>query len=139
VKPQNLDAGLLMWNMRRRIASRLPARRVVVGFHFTGAPTTYRGARKFWLVLDRTGIDLCVHDPGFDVDVYVEADLAAIASVWLGDVMWSTAVHAQKILLSGTPAFIRQLPSWLLLSPFAAVPRPSGTERSSTGAAYSAT
>src|SRR5258708_1650319 len=67
VAPQNLDAGHLMWDVRRRIATdRLPSRRVVVRFHFTGVPATHRGARKFWLVLERAGIDLCLRDPGFE-------------------------------------------------------------------------
>ena len=38
IQRQNLDAGLLMWNVRRRIAlDRLPERRVVVHFKFTAS------------------------------------------------------------------------------------------------------
>ena len=36
---QNLDAKLLMWNVRRRLAvDRLPDRRIVVQFDFRGVP-----------------------------------------------------------------------------------------------------
>src|SRR5262245_61259582 len=39
VDPRNLDAGFLMWNMRRRVAvDRLPSRRLVLRFDFTGLP-----------------------------------------------------------------------------------------------------
>jgi DNA-binding HxlR family transcriptional regulator len=125
VQPQNLDAGLLMWNLRRRIATdRLPARRVVVHFNFTGIPATYRGARKFWLMLERSAIDLCLSDPGFEVGIYVDADLGAMAKVWLGDLPFSAALRTKKIRLTGMPDLIRQFPSWLLLSHFAEVPRP---------------
>jgi hypothetical protein len=125
VEPRNLDAGLLMWNVRRRIAlDRLPERRVLVHFSFTGVPGTYRGARKFWLMLERSGVDLCLSDPGFEVDLYVEADLAALAYVWLGDLPFAEAVRTKKIRLSGSAALARQFPSWLLLSHFAQVPRP---------------
>jgi DNA-binding HxlR family transcriptional regulator len=124
IQPRNLDAGFLMWNVRRRIAlDRLPERRVVVCFHFA-VPPAHRGPRKFWLVLESGAVDLCVSDPGFDVDIDVEADLGAMAKVWLGDISFRDAVSAKKIALSGTPALTRQFPSWLLLSPFAAVPRP---------------
>ncbi len=125
VQPQNLDAGLLMWNVRRRIAAdRLPARRVVVHFSFHAVPVTYRGARRFWLLLERSGVDLCVSDPGFEVDIYVDADLAAMARVWLGDMPFSAAVRNKKIRLTGMAGLIRQFPSWLLLSHFAGVARP---------------
>jgi DNA-binding HxlR family transcriptional regulator len=128
VQPQNLDAGLLMWNVRRRIAmDRLPARRVVAHFNFNGIPASYRGARKFWLMLERSGIELCISDPGFEVDIYVDADAAAMSNVWLGDLSFAEAVRTKKIRLSGMPGLIRQFPSWLLLSHFAAVPRPPGS------------
>ena len=130
VQPQNLDAGLLMWNVRRRVAlDRLPERRSVAHFRFTGVPASYRGPRNFWLVLERAGAELCVRDPGFEVDIYVDADLAAMAKVWVGDLAFSEAVRAHQIDLSGMPALTRKFPSWLLLSPFAAVPKPPPVAR----------
>jgi len=79
--------------MRRRIAlDRLPPRRIVVSFKYGGVPARYRGPRLFWLVLERTQAELCIKDPGFEIDLCVEADLAAMAKVWLGDI---TFEHAQ--------------------------------------------
>jgi DNA-binding HxlR family transcriptional regulator len=124
VQPQNLDAGLLMWNLRRRIArDKLPERRVIAHFSYSGFPATYRGPKKFWLILERSGVDVCLSDPGHEVDLYVEADIAAMASVWLGDISFAAALRAKKIRLTGIPALARQFPSWLLLSHFAQVPR----------------
>ena len=135
VQPQNLDAGLLMWNMRRRIAvDRLPERRVVAYFCYTGFPASYRGPRKFWLTLEQSGCDLCLSDPGFEVEVYVDADIAAMAKVWLGDASFSEMVEAKKIRVTGMPAMVRQFPSWLLLSHFAAVPRGQGQSAPSASA-----
>ena len=130
VQPQNLDAGLLMWNVRRRVAlERLPERKVVLHFSYSGFPATYRGPRRFWMILERRGVDLCLTDPGFEIDIYLDADIAAMAKVWLGDVSFADAVRAKKIRLNGPPALTRQFASWLLLSPFAAVPRPSAPAR----------
>jgi DNA-binding HxlR family transcriptional regulator len=127
-RPENLDAGLLMWNMRKRIATdRLPAKRVVVYFSYAGLPQSYRGPRKFWMLLERSGVDVCLDDPGHEVDLYIDADIGAMARVWLGDAQWSEAVRERKVRMTGMPALAKQFPSWLLLSPFAGVPRPAAT------------
>jgi DNA-binding HxlR family transcriptional regulator len=125
VARNNLDAGLLMWNVRRRIArARLPDQRIVVHFAFSGVPAGYRGYRVFWLMLSREQVDLCVDDPGFDVDLCVEADLATLVKVWLGDVTLDAARQAKQVRLNGRKEWVRAFPSWLMLSRFASVPRP---------------
>jgi DNA-binding HxlR family transcriptional regulator len=125
LQPQNLDAGLLMWNVRRRVAlDKLPAQRVVAYFNYSGFPSTYRGPRKFWLILERSGPDVCLHDPGHEVDLYIDADIGAMASVWLGDSAFADAARSKKIRVTGKAALVKQFPSWLLLSHFAATPRP---------------
>lgn len=125
VRPENLNAGLLMWNVRRRMAlEQLPEHRVIASFEFHDLPSGHRGAHKFWLMLERSGCDLCLNDPGHEVDVYVDADLAAMAQVWLGDLSLAAAVREKKIRLSGKPAVARQLLSWLPRSHYAPVPRP---------------
>lgn len=125
VQPDKLDPGLLMWSIRRRIAAeRLPSRRTVVRFDFENVPATCRGPRTFWLLLEPSAIDLCLSDPGMEVDVYVDADLGAMTAVWLGDLSFSAAVRAKRIRLTGMTPLVRQFPSWLLLSHFAGVPRP---------------
>lgn len=127
VERRNLDPGLLMWNVRRRIAADLlPPHRVVVRFKFRGIPAAYRGPRMFWLLLERSQIDLCIEDPGFEVDLYVEADLAAMIRVWLGDVLFETVLRTQEMQLVGRQALVKAFPSWLMLSRFAGVPRPVG-------------
>jgi DNA-binding HxlR family transcriptional regulator len=125
IERDNLDPGFLMWNMRRRIAfDRLPARRVIVRFKYGGVPARYRGPRFFWLMLDRTQSDLCIEDPGFEVDLYVDADLATMAKVWLGDSTFDDAVRSGKLKLTGSRELVKAFPSWLMLSHFATVPRP---------------
>jgi len=122
---RNLDPAFLMWNMRRSIAlDRLPPRSVVVRFKFNGVATAYRGPRIFWLQLERAQADLCMVDPGFDVDLYVESDLAAMAKVWMGDVSFESVLRSNKLRLVGSRDCVKSFPSWLMLSPFIGVPRP---------------
>jgi len=127
VDPQNLDAGFLMWNLRRRMArDRLPPSRTVVRFDFRRIPSCHRGPRTFWLLLERPEVELCIEDPGYEVDLYVEADLTALAQAWLGDVPFSSVLRSGDVELTGSRTLVRDFPTWWLLSPFARVPRPSG-------------
>jgi DNA-binding HxlR family transcriptional regulator len=125
IERDNLDPGFLMWNMRRRIAlDLLPPRRTVVHFKYGGVPVRHRGPRLFWLILENMEADLCIKDPGFEVDLCVEADLAAMARVWLGDITFEHALRSGKVQLTGSRKLAQAFPAWLMLSHFAAVPRP---------------
>jgi DNA-binding HxlR family transcriptional regulator len=125
VDRRNLDPGFLMWNMRRRIeVDRLPPRRVVVRFKFSGVAAGHRGPRIFWLLLEGMQTDLCIEDPGFEVDLHVEADLAAMAKVWLGDLPFESVLRSKEVRLVGPRELVKMFPSWLQLSHFAGVPRP---------------
>ncbi len=127
VERDNLDPGFLMWNVRRRIALHLlPPRRIVVRFKFDGVPVRKRGPRLFWLLIDRAQSELCIEDPGFEVDLHVDADLATMAKVWLGDITFEQGVRSKKIRLTGSRELAQAFPSWLMLSHFAEVPRPTG-------------
>jgi len=121
---ENLDASLLLWNMRRRLAvDRLPDRRVVVRFDFRGVPAG-RGPTTAWLVVTRKDVDVCLKDPGHGVDLVVAADLGTFTRVWLGDVSFDQAVRSRRISLEGPRDLVRAFPGWLLLSHYAGVARP---------------
>lgn len=128
VRRDRLDAKLLIWDMRRRIAiDRLPGKRVVVRFDFRGVPPGHKAPKTYWLLLERPEVDLCIIEPGFEVDVYVDADLAAFSRVWLGEVPIRQAIRDGDIKLNGERQAAKDFPSWLLLSTLAAVPRPGDT------------
>ena len=121
---ENLDASLLLWNLRRRLAvDQLPDRRVVVRFDFRGVPAG-RGPTTAWLVVTRKDVDVCLKDPGHGVDLVVAADLGTFTRVWLGDVSFDQAVRLRRISLQGPRDLVRAFPGWLLLSHYAGVARP---------------
>lgn len=114
-RPEELDAGLLVWRIHQRINRELlPERRVVIEFDFTGT----RG-RRVWLLLERREVSVCVTPPGFDADLIVHADLALFYEVWLGRVEYAAAVRCGRVVLDGPPALVKQLPQWLMWSPMA--------------------
>jgi DNA-binding HxlR family transcriptional regulator len=122
---EDLDPGLLMWDIHRRInVERLPERRVVVRFDFRGVPRALRSLTTWWLILLRPEVDLCLKDPGFDVDLVVDADVAALTRVWMGDVRLTDVMRQGLIRFDGLQTFVRGFPTWLALSSLAAVPRP---------------
>ena len=116
LRPEHLNAELLMWFLRRRvITGQLPDRLVVVRFRFRiRAPR-----RVFWLLLRRDGADLCVKDPGFEMDLDVDADLEAMTRVYLGQLPLSAAIRSGAVELTGSRAAQRGFSRWLGISPFA--------------------
>jgi len=124
--PDNLDPALLMWSMHRRIdLSRLPKPRVVVRFELRGVPARCMQMRACWLVLERAGADVCMRDPGFEVDLVIHADIGALARVWAGHLDWTEAVRRGDVKIEGPRALVQEFPRWLLLSHFARVLKPA--------------
>src|SRR5690242_13569671 len=130
VQRDTLAARLLTWDMRRRFdVARLPEKRVVVRLDFRGVPATHTAPRTYWFVMQRPDVDLCIIEPGFDVDLFVNADLAALSRVWLGEIPIRQAIGEGAVNLSGDRQMARDFPSWLLLSTLASVPRPGEPQR----------
>ena len=118
-----LDVGVLMWNLRRGLdVSKLPPGRTVVRFDFRGVAAQSRGMRTWWLVLHPPEVDICLKDPGFDVDLAITADTGTIARVWMGQVDFAQAVRAGGVRLEGPSALVRAFPRWLRMSEYARVP-----------------
>src|SRR5882724_57198 len=46
-----------------------------------GVPARCMQLRTCWLVLERAGADVCMRDPGFEVDLVIHADIGALARV----------------------------------------------------------
>jgi DNA-binding HxlR family transcriptional regulator len=123
--PQNLDVGVLMWNVRRRIdVERLPVERVVARFDFLRVPAGFKGMRTWWLILQRPEVDLCLKDPGFEVDVVITADAATMARIWMGQVAFPDALRSGAVRLEGPRGMVQAVPGWFLLSHYAHVARP---------------
>jgi DNA-binding HxlR family transcriptional regulator len=113
---QNLDASLLMWDMRRNLnPAPLPKQRTVIQFLYPELPAS---KRLWWLVVSAQGeVDLCWSDPGFDVDLYVSTDLSTMTAIWMG--LTSVDKERKKVSLTGTRHLAATMQAWLGLSPFA--------------------
>jgi DNA-binding HxlR family transcriptional regulator len=114
---KNLDPSLLMWDMRRHLRPEpLPPRRCTINFIYPELP----GDRKsWWLVIDHESVDLCLTDPGYEVDLYVTSPLQTMTAVWMGIATLEREVANGRIELTGDKAIARSMQQWLGLSPFA--------------------
>nr|WP_283938515.1 helix-turn-helix domain-containing protein [Sphingomonas alba] len=115
---QNLDAQLLMWDLRRNLnPTPLPRRRNVIQFIYPELPAN---RQSWWLIVDPTdGVDLCSIDPGFEVDLYVSVDLRTMTAIWMGLDTVRAAVGNNRMRLTGDRDIASAMQSWLGLSPFA--------------------
>lgn len=125
LRRDDLDAGLLMWDIQRRLElDRLPAERVVVRFDFLNVPRHQLTRKTWWLVLSPQDVDLCLKDPGYEVDLHVTADLEAFIKVWMGDIRLTVAIRDGRVTLDGPRRLVQAFPGWLKLNLLAGIERP---------------
>lgn len=115
---KNLDANLLMWDIRRTISTDpMPPRRNTIQFIFNDRPPS---ERNYWLIVEPGNeVDLCLVDPGFDVDLYVLTDLRTMTEIWLGYTALGPVSEDGRLVLTGSRKLAADLRRWLKLSVFA--------------------
>lgn len=118
---EDLDPAFLVWSMHTRIdTGPLPERRVVIRFSFEGAP---RDCRRFWLVCEDGEAEMCLKDPGHEVDLRVVSDLRLFIEAWRGFRDFREEIRAGRIRLSGARALRRVFPDCMGLHVLAGVAR----------------
>jgi DNA-binding HxlR family transcriptional regulator len=121
---KNLDPSLLMWDMRRSLQpTPLPPRRTTINFIY---PELSADRRSWWLVIDGEKVDLCLTNPGYDVDLYVSCPLRVMTAVWMGVAKLRTEVDAGNIHITGNKDIEKSMQQWLGLSVFATGERAVG-------------
>lgn len=113
----DLDVGLLMWDIRRGVdGTRFPDRRIVVQVCFPDAP---EGQREWWLVAEAGLTDLCLEDPGHEIDLVLETSVRTLTAIWLCQCTLDRAERNRELRIRGDGALKRKLPQWLPGSPLA--------------------
>jgi DNA-binding HxlR family transcriptional regulator len=116
--PENLDPFVALWSMCNALRrDRLPDRRVVVRFDFTGRPSRER----YWLLIEKGDGEICKTSPGVDEDLYVTAEAEAFVKWHAGQLTWAQATREDRIQLDGPTSLVRAFPTWNGRSMFAHV------------------
>jgi DNA-binding HxlR family transcriptional regulator len=118
LQKEQLDAGFLMWDIRRfaRMDEFPKGRRTVIHFRFSDARA---GERVWWLVVENGMADLCRDDPGHDLDVIVESNVRTLTEIWTGDTDPNAEIAAGRLRVTGAGRGGAMLWRWLGRSVFA--------------------
>jgi putative sterol carrier protein len=69
--------------------------------------------RRWWFVNETSEAQLCVKDPGFDVDLYLSMRLRDMIQIWRGDLSVAHAMDSGRLKLHGPSQLKRAVPAWL--------------------------
>lgn len=117
LRDDQLDAGLLMWDVRRFVhLDEFPQQPVVIHFKFRDARS---GEKKWWLVVEHGVADLCRDDPGRDLTLVVDSTVRALTEVWAGDRTPREVLQSRELRVDGVAQDAENLWRWLGTSAFA--------------------
>lgn len=123
MRDDELDLGLLMSDIQRRIDRRkLPSGQTVLRFKFTDI----KEHADWWLKVTDDDVEVCLEDPGYEVDVYFTSDARTLIEVWMGDEPLKRARASGRLKIVGPPAYLRNLEAWFPLHALSGI-RPGRT------------
>ncbi len=119
LEKEDLDPSLLLWDIRRRIdVAYFGQGRTLVEFELRGA---VREMRRWWLLVERGTVDLCLKPTGFEPDLVVTSTVRTLTAVWMGDEDLMAAVRSGGIGFDRDCELARTFPGWFRRSLFAGV------------------
>ena len=119
LKEHEVDLGLLVWSLESATnPNAFGARRCLVRLELTDQTE----AKRYWWFLNRNGqCELCVEDPGGDVNLYLACTLPDAIYIVRGDLTPAKAIETQSLEVLGDSWASQQLVSWLNLSPLTSI------------------
>ena len=94
IAPEHLDPFVALWSMCNILRrDRLPDRRVVIRFDFTGR----QRPERYWLLIEHGDTEICKTYPGLDEDLYITAEAGAFVKWHAGRLGWAEATGDRRI------------------------------------------
>ncbi|TNE56841.1 MAG: transcriptional regulator [Alphaproteobacteria bacterium] len=116
----DFDVDFLMLYLERSIdPTKLIGDTTVVKFHFTDL----KEQSDYWLMVEGDRVELCLKDPGRDIDVYFSSTVRTLSDVWMGDRTYRDAMKAGDLDVQGEVALTRNISAWLRPSIYVDAPR----------------
>lgn len=113
---KDYDVQLLMLYLQRSVnPENLIGNETVIRFQFTDI----KDYPNWWMVVTGNEVDICVNDPGKEVDVYFTTTVRTMADVWMGDISYKKAQADKRLTLVGPKSLINDVSSWMESSMFA--------------------
>jgi DNA-binding HxlR family transcriptional regulator len=112
---EDCDGLSLMWRLHQHMnPAKLPRQRTVVHLTLTGA-----GAAEGWLDIQRGAVTVCTDDPGYDVDLAIEADTGQMQRWLVGLVPFRDLIASGHARMLGPSRLGRAFPTWFDTTYFA--------------------
>lgn len=116
---QDYDVELLMLYLKRSIVTeKLIGKETVIRFRFTDI----KEYPDWWLVVQGDELDLCVKDPGKEVNVYFTSSVKTLADIWMGESSYKKAQNEGTMKIVGDKVLTNNITSWLANSIFVDLP-----------------
>lgn len=113
---KDYDVQLLMLYLQRSVnPNNLIGNETVIRFQFTDI-SDYP---NWWMVVTGSEVDICVNDPGREVDIYFTTSVRTMADVWMGDISYKKAQTDKRMTLVSPKNPINNVGSWMENSMFA--------------------
>lgn len=107
---RDYDVGLLMLYLQRSInPENLVGDETVIRFKFTDISDF----PDWWMVVQGKEIDLCVNDPGKDVDIWFTTTVKTMVDVWMGWSSYRRAMAEDDLKIVGPRAMVNNVGAWM--------------------------
>lgn len=115
IRDGDLNVYYLMWDIHRGldVAALAIRPRVTLAFDIDGARPD---PKYWWMVVENGTVDLCMKDPGYEPDLYLNAGNRDLTEVWMGLVPLRGALNSGLIRLDGDRELIDSFAEWFCLS-----------------------
>ena len=119
---QDFDAEFLMLYLERSIdREKIKGQETVIKFRFTDLIEQ----RDWWLVIKPEVAEVCLKDPGRDIDVFFNCTVRTLSEIWMGDRTYRDAIKEGDLHMDGDPVLTRNVSACLRPSIFVNSPRPA--------------
>lgn len=119
LEKNEIDMDLLLWGLessaRFDAFGRVPT---VIQIELADQPTS---KRRWWFLNDDGRCQLCVDDPGYDVDIFLSGRTEDFIHVYLGDIALHSALDSGLFEAIGAPSDIKKLEAWLNPGPLSKI------------------
>jgi DNA-binding HxlR family transcriptional regulator len=119
LESDEIDMDLLLWGLESSAQfdafGRVPT---VVQIDFADQPAN---KRRWWFLNADGRCQLCVDDPGYEVDVFLSGKTENFIHVYLGDISLHGALNDDLLEAIGTASDVRKLEAWLNSGPLSKI------------------
>jgi DNA-binding HxlR family transcriptional regulator len=129
--PHEISLDLLIWALEKSVRpAAFGQQRTLVRLDLVDLPAH---KRCWWFLHEQGKCELCVHDPGFEVHLYLEISLPDMIYVWRGDLSLQEALDSGRLAAHGASWARRALPAWLGISTLAHIASQRPDRRAAAG------